>query len=106
MHKQTAMRSVSTVTAFLHFTPVVQSEALILYYIPYLNERERWKLKPNSNLTQTQLNSTQARNSIVILSLDFYICLQLISLNSVSKYPYIRCLNYRALKTEKRPFLS
>ena len=43
IHKQTAMRSVSTVTAFLHFTPVVQSEALILYYIPYLNERERWK---------------------------------------------------------------
>ena len=61
MHKQTALRSVSTVTVFLHFTAVVQSEALILHYI---NERERWKreLKPNSN-------STQARNSIVILSL-------------------------------------
>ena len=35
------MRSVSTATAFLHFTTVVQSEALILYYVPYLTERER-----------------------------------------------------------------
>ena len=67
MHKQTALRSVSTVTVFLHFTAVVQSEALILHYI---NERDRWKreLKPLSNSTQTQLKLVTRSLSYLFLN--------------------------------------